>query len=57
MITALYNGYLYHKQTMLMLNEVLQGNEIFLHEEAVDVFYGTLQQAINFGIIFKEYFI
>jgi hypothetical protein len=44
------NGFIYNEQKEVIA-EFNIGNEVFTNE---NIFYGTKEQAIEFGLIFKE---
>ena len=53
MITAEYDGFIYIVATKEVVTGFKQNNKIYLFENK-SIFYGTKEQAIEFGLIFKE---
>jgi hypothetical protein len=50
MILATGDGFFYNSEN-IVITEFQKGNEIFTNE---NIFYGTKEQALDFGLIFKE---
>jgi hypothetical protein len=50
-MTATSNGFVYNKETKIVITDFQKGNHIFTTEK---IFFGTKEQAIAFGLKFKE---
>ena len=47
------NGFLYHKETKIVVAGFLKNDDIY-KALSFEFFYGTKQEAIEFGLIFNE---
>jgi hypothetical protein len=50
-MTATSNGFVYNKETKVVITDFQKGNHIFTTEK---IFYGSKEEALEFGLIFKE---
>jgi hypothetical protein len=53
MIKAEQNGFIYSKITKEIVVKFNKGNNLYI-PEFNDIFYGTKEEAIDFGLIFKN---
>ena len=53
MIRAEQNGFIYSKITKEIVVKFNKGNNLYI-PEFNDIFYGTKEEAIDFGLIFKN---
>jgi hypothetical protein len=48
-MTATSNGFVYNKETKIVITDFQKGNHIFTTE---NIFYGSEEEALEFGLIF-----